>query len=60
LFGAGEQSVGNLVNRVECGDQAPRGLAVATVAALDEGLHLQSAGGPGLEILELPYALVSD
>jgi folate-binding protein YgfZ len=60
LFGNGEQSVGNLVNRSERGEQAPRGLAVATVAALDDGLHLQSADGPALEILDLPYDLASD
>ena len=57
LFGAGSQSVGNLVNRAEVGGQAPRALVVATVAKLAEGLHLQSNSGPALKLMELPYPL---
>ena len=60
LFGAGSQSVGNLVNRAEVGGQAPRALVVATVAKLAEGLHLQSKSGPALKLMELPYPLGND
>jgi folate-binding protein YgfZ len=60
LFGKGPQSVGSLVNVTSPTDQTPRGLAVATVASLDDGLHLDNPDGPALELLNLPYPLDSD
>ena len=57
LFGGGEQSVGNLVNLADTEGQPQRALVVATVEKLDEGLHLQAASGPALELLDLPYPL---
>ena len=60
LYGDGEQSVGNLVNLAQADGGCPRGLAIATVSKLAEGLHLESAAGPALELLELPYSLESE
>jgi folate-binding protein YgfZ len=60
LFGSDSQSVGDLVNRAAADGHPTRALAVATVARLDEGLHLQSPDGPALELLDLPYSLTSD
>ena len=59
LFGTGSQSVGNLVNLADPA-KSQRALVVATVEKLDEGLHLDSASGPELELMELPYSLDSD
>ena len=52
-----DQSVGNLVNVVQSANDSASALLVATVATVDEGLHLQSPGGPALELGELPYSL---
>jgi folate-binding protein YgfZ len=58
LYGSnGEQSVGNLVNVVHSANDTAAALLVATVATVDEGLHLQAPGGPALELGELPYSL---
>lgn len=54
----GKQSAGKLVNVAPTADGGSEALAVLQSSSAEAGeIHLGSLGGPGLRVLELPYAL---
>ena len=60
IYGSGDQSVGNLVNCAQVGEEDSRALVVATASKLEEGLHLEEPAGPLLALMDLPYPVTSD
>ncbi len=60
LFGAGEQSIGNIVNSVTLDSKHSEALAVITTKALDEGTVVVGTERATIEVLSLPYAITND